>query len=140
MLHWLCSSTTYTCRQYLWHAEARDGIPACSVNMLSPEMVEFQLHGDQNKFPDYAKHDCWSLGCILVWLVTGQVPFTCSYSREANMADKMKAMREQHHTWVRIPDSVPLAHAAVQYCCFGSVLLANAAACASGLLAMQMRT
>lgn len=73
--------------------------PRSTSCIASPEMIRFKLDQDAPA-PDLECHDCWSLGCILVWLITGRLPFGVATRRDTTLRDKLEGVHAQHEAWV----------------------------------------
>ena len=72
--------------------------PTSTVDIMCPESVNCQLNFKSMADMDWQCHDCWGLGCILVWLVTGELPFQMGAGM-SQMA-RLRQMQAQHEAWV----------------------------------------
>lgn len=80
--------------------------PLASWHVAPPEYIDYAVGAPLNSGVDLELHDCWSLGCMLVWLVTGQLPFECdSHAFEGLEAveqlDVARRIFQKHQPWVR---------------------------------------
>ena len=74
-----------------------------TAQVAAPEILEYYLashkQASQRKHIDFQAQDMWSLGCLLVWLITGTQAFTVT---EDELAEANKTVREVLHAKHRL--------------------------------------
>lgn len=79
----------------------------CSWAYAAPEVLAYNLDPCVELFEkiNFQSQDCWSLGCLLIWLLIGRDPFSMSVEERAQHGD-LDASELQHDlrrkqlTWV----------------------------------------
>lgn len=74
----------------------------------APEVLEYNLQPDNDELfwkISFQGQDCWSLGCVLVWLLIGTDPFTIYDEEYREMGlggntEYQQALRKRQAAWV----------------------------------------
>ena len=77
--------------------------PQSSAPYACPEVTRFLLHVTAELFDEisFPAQDIWSLGCLLVWLVTGEDPFAWrEEDSDFHNVGQMECMCMKHTAWV----------------------------------------
>ena len=77
--------------------------PQTTVDFACPEIVHYMNDiTDENLGRiNFTAQDSWSLGCLLVWLVTGQDPFACFNSElDMHKLSHLECMTRKQAAWV----------------------------------------
>ena len=94
-----------------------------SIPCACPEVIQFMLHLNEELLDDisFQAQDVWSLGCLLVWLVTGDLPFLCFLEElEICKISQLECMCLKHAAWVSSPTgsllSLAILHKSCSFC------------------------
>lgn len=88
----------------------------------APEVLAYELDPCDERFEEvsFERQDAWSLGCILLWMLTGQEPFCLTQEEVAgvNMRDSREvqiAIYKRQLAWVRLLIYKPIASQPMQH-------------------------
>ena len=103
--------------------------PAASTYFSSPEMLAamsgLMQKGRYRKHLDFLAHDMWSLGCLLVWMLSEQYPFGMNHPEDwqdpANQTPEgqIAFVVSRQTEWVSVCGSLVQVITAGMKCCSG---------------------
>lgn len=80
-----------------------DNVPQSTLDFACPEVIHYLTDMTEDIFDkiSFTAQDCWSAGCLLVWLVTGQDPFAWSVAEsDLHKLSQVECMSRKHAAWV----------------------------------------